>query len=325
MDTNGKPGWSVMGTGTIATEHMVAAIRAVDHHPLWVVSRNRNYAADFSQDMAIPHTSVDALQALRDPRVGYCYVSAARKRRKHYIMAAAAEGKHVLCDGPIATNSTVGAKLVDACRQAGIILALNQPLRASSPHQTMRRLVQEGDIGEVKSLLVIRGMQFQPPPNRHPGDEPDKAGGLFELTVETADLARYLTGEEPVAVSALSGVDQHAYSMRLSGGAIFQAFESFAAAEFESLVILAGDRGTLIANGTLGGRGSGTLTRRLGNRSELVPVRERDLNIETVKAFLSLPRQERTWMALAEDNLIALRAAEAVRAAQNRRGVQIQI
>ncbi len=89
-------GWSVMGTGTIATEHMVAAIRTAGHQPLWVVSRNRQYAAHFSQDMAIPDIAVDARQALQDKRIGFAYVSAAKSRRKHYILAAAAAGKHLL-------------------------------------------------------------------------------------------------------------------------------------------------------------------------------------------------------------------------------------
>lgn len=312
-------GWSVMGTGTIASEHMVAAIRAAGHEPLWVVSRNRQYAAHFSQDMEIPGIAVDARQALRDPRVGFAYVSAAKGRRKHYILAAAAEGKHVLCDGPIAASSRVAADLAEACSKAGVILALNQPLRALSLHQTMRRLVQEGEIGTLQSLLISRGAPFQPPPNRHPDEVVDRNDALVDLTVDDIDLARFLTGREPAAVAALSAGDQRAYAIEMSGGAILQAYESFTTAEFESVVMLAGDRGTLVAHGTLSGKGSGTLIRRLNGRNELIPVRERDQDVATVEAFLDLPQKTRPWMSLAKDNVIALRTVEAIRAARNKR------
>lgn len=312
-----------MGTGTIATEHMVAAIRAAGHQPLWVVSRNRQYAAHFSEDMEIPGVALDARRTLRDPRVGFAYVSAIRERRKHYILAAAAEGRQVLCDGPIAGNSRIAAQLSEACRKAGIMLALNQPLRALSPHQTMRRLAQEGEIGVLQSVLIARGAPFQPPPNRHVEETADRSDALLDHTIDIIDLARFLTGQEPATVSALAGLDQRTYAMRLSGGALFQSYESFTTAEFESVVMLAGDRGTLIANGTLSGRGSGALVRRLNGRSELIPVRDRDQHVTTVEAFLALPQKPATWMALGEDNVIALRAAEAVRAAQNRRPVLI--
>ncbi|MCQ4633588.1 Gfo/Idh/MocA family oxidoreductase [Shinella sp. CPCC 100929] len=318
-----------MGTGTIATEHMVAAIRSVGHQPLWVVSRNRQYATHFSQDMQIAGIAVDARPTLRDPRVQYAYVSAARDRRKHYILAAAAARKHVLCDGPIAGNSRIAANLAEECRKAGILLALNQPFRTLSPHQTMRRLLQDGEIGTLQSLLIARGAPFQLPPNRHIDEAVDRGGALLEMSVDSIDLARFLTGQEPAAVTALSSVpaspdgDQISYAIRLSSGALFQSYESFTTAEFESIVMLAGDRGTLTAHGTLSGRGSGALVRRLNGRNELIPVRERDQHMTTIEAFLALPQSSGTWMSLAEDNVIALRTAEAVQAAARRRHISV--
>lgn len=316
-----------MGTGTIATEHMVAAIRSAGHQPLWVVSRNRQYATHFSQDMQIPGVAVDARRTLQDPRVTFAYVSAVRDRRKHYILAAASARKHVLCDGPIAGSSRIAASLVAACRAAGIVLALNQPFRTLAPHQAMRRLLQDGEIGTLQSLLIIRGAPYQPPPSRHIDERVDQSDALFEASVDSIDLARFLSGQEPTTLAALSaappgnGTGQMSYAIEMSGGAIFQSYESFTTAEFESIVMLAGDRGSLVAQGTLGGKGSGPLIRRLNGRNELIPVRDRDQHATTIEAFLALPQNPATWVALGEDNVIALRAAEAVRTAQNRRHV----
>lgn len=325
MHSRDELGWSVMGTGTIATEHMVAAIRAAGHRPLWVVSRNRQYAKHFSHDMQIPGIAVDARRTLKDPRVAFAYVSAARERRRHYILAAAAERKHVLCDGPIAGNSRMAARLAEACRAAGILLALNQPLRTSSPHQTMRRLLRDGEIGTLQSLLIARGAPFQMQPSRHLHEKVDLDAALLDMSVESIDLARFLTGQEPTAVSSLTavppgtGAGQVSYAIRMSGGTIFQSFESFTTSEFESIVMLAGDRGTLIANGTLSGKGPGTLVRRLNGRNELIPVRELEQHMTTMEAFLALPRNTGTWMALGDDNVIALRTAEAVQTAARKR------
>ncbi|MBB2973206.1 Gfo/Idh/MocA family oxidoreductase [Mesorhizobium sp. RMAD-H1] len=329
MRSTEELGWSVMGTGTIATEHMVAAIRTAGHQPRWVVSRNKEYAKLFSQDMQVPNTSLDARRALHDPFVKFAYVSAARERRRHYIAAAASERKHVLCDGPIAASSRVAAGLVEQCRQAGIVLALNQPARAASPHQTMRRLVQEGEIGTLQLLSIVRGAPFHSPPNRHMEEEETKGDILLDMSIESIDLARFLTGQEPVEVSALSSVpqgtdaDQLSYAIRMSDGALFQALESFATAEFESTVMLAGDRGTLIAHGTLSGRAPGALIRRLHGRNELIPLRDRDPHIATIEGFLDATQKSATWICLGEDSVVALRTAEAIAAVRRKRHLPI--
>ncbi|QRM56424.1 Gfo/Idh/MocA family oxidoreductase [Sinorhizobium sp. BG8] len=313
-----------MGTGTIATEHIVAAIRTVGHEVHWVVSRNRNYAKYFSEDMRIPKTSVEARQALGDPQVDFVYVSAARDRRKHYIATAAAAGKHILCDGPISSSSRVAGALVQKCKEAGISLTLNQPSRASTIHQTMRRLLIEGEIGTLQSLLIVRGAPFQSPPNRRNEDEEKEGNILLDFSAESIDLARFLTGQEPIDVSALETApsdtsQQISYAVRMSGGVLFQAYESFATAEIESVVMLAGSHGALIAHGTLNGKTSGTLIRRTNARNELIPVRERDQHFTTIEGFLASVRQPSTWMCQGDDCVTALRTAEAIKSAGGKR------
>ncbi len=319
-----------MGTGTIATEHMVAAIRSIGHEARWVVSRNKEYAKFFSEDLRIPQTSTEARQALSDPLVDFAYVSAARDRRKHYISAAAEARKHILCDAPISHSSRIAGGLVELCRKAGVALAVNQPSRASIVHQTMRRLMMEGHIGTLQSLLIVRGAPYHSPPNRRSEEMSPQGELLLDVSVEDVDLARFLTGQEPVEVSALSAApngasqQQISYAMRMSEGAMFQAFESYTTAEIESVVMLAGDQGALIAQGTLNGK-AGTLTRRANARNELVPVRERELHATTIEGFLASTRTSSDWLCRGDDNVIALKAAEAIQASNKRqRTVPVQ-
>lgn len=121
---NAEEGWSVMGTGTIATEHMVAAIRAMGHSPLWVVSKSRADALHFSNDLGIPQATTDLERVRSDPAVKFAYISASLKRRPHYVLAAADAGKHILCDGPLSQDSRTQkdssstARTVECCSQS---------------------------------------------------------------------------------------------------------------------------------------------------------------------------------------------------------------
>jgi 1,5-anhydro-D-fructose reductase (1,5-anhydro-D-mannitol-forming) len=325
-----KVGWSFMGTGTIATELVVEALRSVGHSPLWVVSRSKRDAEHFAADLGIPHSTTELEPVLRDPAVGFAYISASLKRRPHYIAAAAGAGKHILCDGPISRTSKTASALVELCRAARALLVVNQRLRASTIHQTMRRLIRDGDIGTVQSIILIRGGPYQAPPHRRTRDLDEGSGIYLDVSVEDIDLARFLTGAEPVEATALSTSDETVpsratYMLRLGDGSLFQAHESFKTADIESTVLVAGDRGALIAQGTLNGRTSGTLVRRADGRSEAVPVRDHDLHLATVREFANTRGQKPSWLSQGADSVIALRTAEAVAiSAKKRRTVPIQ-
>jgi len=319
-----------MGTGTIATELMVEAVRTIGHSPLWVVSRSKTDAAYFAQDLGIPHSTTDMKLVLQDPSVGFVYISASLKRRPHYIAAAAQAGKHILCVGPISQTSRTASALVGLCKEAGAVLTVDQQLRASNIHRTMRRLISDGDIGTIQSVVLIRGGPYQPPPNRGTQDFDEGSGIYLDVSVEDIDLVRFLTGAEPLEATALSAPDENAprhvaYSIRLGDGSLFQAHESFSTADIESMVLVAGDRGILIAQGTLNGRASGTLVRRTNGKSELVPVREHDFHLATAKDFVKACGQGPSWLSRGADSVIALRSAEAViMSAKKRRTVPIQ-
>jgi len=318
-----------MGTGTVASEHMVAAIRSIGHSPLWVVSKSRQDAAAFAGDLDIPKSTTELARVLQDPAVAFSYVSARLSRRPRYIAAAASARKHILCDGPIAATSKTAAAMVDACRAAGVRLAVNQPFRASTIHQTMRRLIADGEVGNVQSVLVVRGGPYHPPSHRRAQD-PDHSDKIYlSVSVDDIDLARFLTCSEPVEVNALAArtadeTSQLTYSFRLANGAIFQAHESFRTSELDSLVLVAGDRGTLLANGTLNARSNGTLVRKVGGRNELAPLRERDPHVATASDFVDAQSQASSWLAMGEDSVLALRATEALAMAiRKRRSVTI--
>ncbi|PDT51231.1 MULTISPECIES: Gfo/Idh/MocA family oxidoreductase [Sinorhizobium] len=316
-------GWAVMGTGTIATEQMVTAIRAIGHSPLWVVSKSKTDALHFANDLDIPQATTDMERIWSDPAVKFVYISATLKRRQHYVLAAADAGKHILCDGPLSEDSKTARRLIKHCSDNGVVLAVNQPLRASAIHQTMHRLILDGEIGTIQSVSILRGGPFQPPPNRRGEISCDRGSVFLHICAEDIDLARFLTGGEPLEAIAFAkesnGSPHHlAYTIRMDDGSFLQAHESFGTADMESMVVAAGTDGVLLASGTLSSRGSGVLVRRLAGRNELVPVRDRDLHTATLEEFVAAARHQASPLATGRDSFAALVATEAVASAAKR-------
>lgn len=311
-----------MGTETIATEQMVAAIRTVGHLPLWVMSRDPLYARSFADDLDIPNSTSELQSVWDDPEVRFVYVSATRQRRPYHIAAAAKAGKHILCDGPLCDDRQEAIRLVELCHNTKVTLAVHHLGRASSVHQTMKRLIREGEIGQVHTISVTRGGPFHPPPNRRAQHFSSDGDILYDATIEDVDLVRFLTDAEPRIATGMwklleNSPQQIAFLLHMDDGSLFQGHESFLTTELEDTVVVAGTKGALIANGTLNGRGHGTLTRRLAGKNELIPIRERDIHLAAVQDFVTGLHGRPTWLSTGEDSVANLLTIDALSEAIN--------
>lgn len=324
MPTRGTLGWALIGASTIAREYMVGAIRDAGDAPLWVVSQNSDHAARFSADCRIPRHTTDMAQALADPGVDAVYVSSANSRHHDQVVAAAAAGKHVLCDKPLATTRSDATAMIAACRGAGVVLAVNHHLRASAIHRHMRQMISDGAIGQVRSMSILHAGLLREVLQTWRITDRNEGAIYLDLSVHDIDLARFLLGREPVSAMGMggaialggAGIHDHAmYVLQMSGGTFLQVHESFVTPAVESQVLVLGSTGMLVAQGTLAQRAGGTLShRRLGDTAT-IEVAQVDLYLEMIRSFRAAIDGTGSPLASGEDGLLSLAGAETVREA----------
>ena len=92
------------------------------------------------------------LKEVRPEVVGIATPSASHAELTGQAVEAGAIG--VYCEKPMATCLADARAMVALCRQNGAALAINHQRRMSAPFCTMRRLIEDGAIGEV---ALIRG------------------------------------------------------------------------------------------------------------------------------------------------------------------------
>src|SRR5947209_16182127 len=90
--------------------------------------------------------------------------------------AAAAAGKHVLVEKPIARNLAEAGRMIAACAEAGVHLMVAHCQRFSADRQTAKRLVDEGAIGRIY-LMRTDHNQWVDYPSGHWINDPVKLGG----------------------------------------------------------------------------------------------------------------------------------------------------
>src|SRR4051812_34862263 len=97
--------WGLIGTSTIGREWMGPAIASQSDSCLAAVaSSNAERAKQFAKVLGIPkaHISVDDL--LADPDIDAVYISTTNEWHEPQALAAAAAGKHILCEKPLALS-----------------------------------------------------------------------------------------------------------------------------------------------------------------------------------------------------------------------------
>ncbi|MGN6755221.1 MAG: Gfo/Idh/MocA family protein [Thermomicrobiales bacterium] len=156
------------------------------------------YGGQFYRDYhdALQRTDLDAV-----------VVCSANVQHRDLVVAAAAAGKQVLCEKPLATTRPDALAMIDACRQAGVALQTAFPVRFCAPAIALRDAVRAGVVGTPLAVLATNQGQY---PGGWFGD-PALAGGgaVMDHTVHVADLLRWIFEREVTSVYAEIGTRLH--------------------------------------------------------------------------------------------------------------------
>ncbi|WP_025684399.1 Gfo/Idh/MocA family protein [Paenibacillus maysiensis] len=119
----------------------------------------------------------------------------------HYeaVMAAIQEGKHIFCEWPLGANTGEAAEMATAAEQAGIHHTVGLQARQDLEVQTMKKLVEDGTIGEIISChmqVATTGKGGQV--NQDTAYLLNRANGANLLTINgghSLDALQYIVGE----------------------------------------------------------------------------------------------------------------------------------
>lgn len=200
-------GWSILGTAGIADRAVAPAIAQIEGADLVaVLSRERSRGEEFARKHGAARVFTDYGELLADEAVDVVYVASPNALHAEQVIAAAAAGKHVFCDKPLATSVPDARRAVEACRSAGVKLGINFQTRHHRFVPEVKQALAEGRIGDV----VIAEVEMSPGRNPLGGwrTDPELAGlgTVNNLGVHGYDLLRYLLGQEVVEVTALLDV-----------------------------------------------------------------------------------------------------------------------
>ena len=118
----------IIGAGFIAGTHVAAIQTLADARAVAVASHDLTKAQAFADQHTIPHAFGNYHELLARSDVDAVVVAVPNYLHSQVVEAAAAAGKHVLCEKPLCLTIDEGQKMRDACRRHGVQLVYAEVL-----------------------------------------------------------------------------------------------------------------------------------------------------------------------------------------------------
>ncbi len=194
-----KVRFGIIGAGAIVRENHVPAIKKLAEAELVAICRrNKKKANELAREWQVKEVYYDYRDLVKSKNIDAVIVATPNVYHKENTVAAAKEGKHVLCEKPMATNLKDAKKMIRACRENKVKLQVGFNQRFFNHIKIVKRLVEEKVIGEVKAFnTTYRESWDLYPVESDYRNHADLSGGacLIDLGIHKIDLVRYLLGD----------------------------------------------------------------------------------------------------------------------------------
>jgi 1,5-anhydro-D-fructose reductase (1,5-anhydro-D-mannitol-forming) len=328
--------WGLIGASNIASWRVIPALRALGHEVAGVMSSSAERGRAFAAENGIDWSTTDMEALVRRDDVDAVYISTTNELHRPQTLAAAAAGKHVLCEKPLAMTLEDAWEMVDACTRANVTLAANHHLPAAGTHRLLRQLVADGAIGEPLAVRVfhagllparLRGWRIR---------SPERGGGvILDVTSHDAAAVYAILQREPIEAAAVAvrqgpwdapAEDAVVAALRYEGDVLVQMHDAYTVPHAGSGLQVHGSGGSIVATDVMTGEPVGrVIVRTASGEDEVDPPDRRNLYEVALDSFAAAVRGEGLPVVDGVDGTRALAVALAVkRAALERQTVPIE-
>lgn len=208
-------GVALVGLGYYSRDLLAPALRMTRHCRLaGIVTGTPAKAEAWQRRHGIPDRNVydyTGFDRIADnPDIDVVYVVLPNHLHKPFTLRAAAAGKHVWCEKPMAMDAAEALAMIDACRQHQVQLAIGYRMQHEPNTQAVMALATSQPFGRLQRIRAEAGFHgFDSASGDNWRLDAARGGGaMYDMGVYALNAARYTAGAEPIAVTATSSIQR---------------------------------------------------------------------------------------------------------------------
>jgi predicted dehydrogenase len=193
--------WGVLGVARIAITKVIPAMQPGESTTVVAIaSRDLARATEAARSLAIARAYGSYEELLADPDIDAIYNPLPNHLHVPWTTRAAAAGKHVLCEKPIALSAAEARQLIQVRNRTGVLIQEAFMVRTHPQWIKAVSLVRDGTIGELRSMAGAFSYFNDDPGNIR--NVPALGGGaLMDIGCYLINSGRMVFGREPLRVA----------------------------------------------------------------------------------------------------------------------------
>lgn len=203
-----KAGWAIVGLGNLAINEILPAFAKCEKSRLVaLVSGHPEKANKLALRYAVNPKNIYNYQnydSIRNnPEVDIIYIVLPNGMHAEYTVRGHQAGKSVLSEKPMANTPADCQEMIDAARRANRKLMVAYRCRYEPFNQEMIKIARSQEFGPIKVILADHGFNIGDPNQWRLKKSLAGGGSLMDIGIYSLQASRYVSGEEPVEVSAM--------------------------------------------------------------------------------------------------------------------------
>lgn len=155
--------WGVLGVGNVCEVKSAPAMNLVPHSKLVaVMRRDEEKVKDYAQRHGVPKWYTSAQALIDDPEVNAIYIATPPNAHLELTRMAAAAGKPVYVEKPMARTYTECQEMIEICEKAQVPLYIAYYRRTLPHFLKIKELMEQGEIGEIRTVHINMKQVVEP-------------------------------------------------------------------------------------------------------------------------------------------------------------------
>ncbi len=187
--------WGVAGLGRFAEQTFIPTLSLLRRSSInSVFSNDINRAKNISEKFGI-NNKFNNYDEFLNSDINTVFVSSANSYHYEQVIKAAKASKNILCEKPLALNSSQAKEMVQICKENNVLFAVDYLYRFHPQIIKTKELVDNKLLGKIVSISLNFNIDLPPGDNFRYNKELSGGGALRDLGTHLIDLLRFLGGE----------------------------------------------------------------------------------------------------------------------------------
>lgn len=187
--------WGVAGCGRFTENTFIPTLKLLRRSALTsIYSNDSNRAKSLADKFGIPNHFGSYDDFLKSDTEAV-YISSTNRNHYEQVIKAAKAGKHILCEKPLAMNSTEAEEMVRTCEEKNVQLSVNYVYRFHPLVIKSKEIIKNQMLGKIVLINLSFNIDFSPGSNFRFDKKLSGGGALRDLGTHMIDLLRYFGGE----------------------------------------------------------------------------------------------------------------------------------